>query len=314
MKLSLHRSGNRKGIVLVLALWVIVILSGIAMNFALSTRTGSIVTRNFKESIVARTMAVSAIENTIAYILADPDLQVDYLDEKGNFRMDNDREPASKIINSAGATIEVTLTDEDSKLNINLLEPAYLQGLIGDYAKSDEETLEMAAALMDWRDPDDLHRLGGAEDETYMPLGYETKDAMLEIPGELALVSGFTKEIVYGSDGTGGLNELITTFTNTYNINTAPREVLEALGFDPIKVSSIMEMRDSLKGLQSVGSSLPPNVKFHSKVLRIETRVSFKGSPEEYHIVSIIKRESGKDGKLRLRTIYWRETIETGRA
>ncbi len=298
-----------KGIVLVLALWVIVILSGLAMNFALNSRTGSIVTRNFKESIIARTIASSAIENTIAYILTDPDPFLDYIDEDGIFRTDRDRKPASGIINVSGATVEITLTDEDSKLNINTLEPVYLHKLLANYAKNDEETLEMVASLLDWMDIDDLHRMGGAEDDEYFALGYETKDNPLEIPAELTLIKGFNKDIIFGE---GGLDKVITTFTKSYNINTASREVLEALGFNALETSTIIETRESMKGLRNVDDSLSQTQKgsTFSDVLRIETWVSFKGSQEEYHIISIVKREIGKR---QLRTIYRRETIETGR-
>ena len=63
-------------------------------------------------------------------------------------------------------------------------------------------TLELAEAIMDWRDPDSDISSNGAEDETYARFSqpYKTKNAPFESVEELALVSGMMAEILYGED------------------------------------------------------------------------------------------------------------------
>ncbi len=62
---------------------------------------------------------------------------------------------------------------------------------------SDTEAGALADAVMDWRDPDQLHRLNGAEDDDYRTAGkaYGAKDAPFESVEELQLVLGMTSEI-----------------------------------------------------------------------------------------------------------------------
>jgi len=89
------------------------------------------------------------------------------------------------------------LVDEASKLNLNapwltaeLIE--YLPGM----------TLQIAAAIMDWRDTNSDLTTDGAEDESYSQLtqAYRAKNAVFESVEELRLVKGMTAEILYGED------------------------------------------------------------------------------------------------------------------
>ena len=54
---------------------------------------------------------------------------------------------------------------------------------------------ELAANLIDWRDPDEFRTEGiGAESETYRPLGYTTRNAAIRQWQELAYIKGITPE------------------------------------------------------------------------------------------------------------------------
>jgi len=92
-------------------------------------------------------------------------------------------------------TIRYGLTDEASKVNINVASEDQLKRLPG-------VTAEMAAALMDWREQSDKARSGGAKDEYYMSLSqpYRCKNAPLDTVEELLLVKGFTSKEVFGED------------------------------------------------------------------------------------------------------------------
>ena len=57
-------------------------------------------------------------------------------------------------------------------------------------------------SIMDWRDPDDLHRLNGAENDYYMGQSppYRCKNGPLDSLEELLLVRGVTPELLFGTD------------------------------------------------------------------------------------------------------------------
>ena len=96
---------------------------------------------------------------------------------------------------TSGTKGEYGLVDEASKLNLNTATLAMLKALPG-------MTDDFAAAIIDWRDADDDVTPGGAESSTYAQKkpSYKAKNAPFESIEELALVSGATREILYGED------------------------------------------------------------------------------------------------------------------
>jgi general secretion pathway protein K len=88
-------------------------------------------------------------------------------------------------------------------------------------------------SVLDWKDPDDLHRLNGAESDYYMALQnpYEAKNANFDTVEELALVKGVTSEVLYGGNDTKGIIDFLTVHSKSGMINmlAAPREVLLAI-------------------------------------------------------------------------------------
>lgn len=304
---------SQKGTALVLTLWLLALLSALALNFSMTARSGSAVTRNFKQSALARSLAVEAINNTVAYILADPDLLVDFIDEDGAFRTDAERPSISGITNTGTALLELTLSAEDSRLNINRIKQATFTNLLDAGGVSEEETGALVSSLLDWTDPDDLHRLGGAEDDYYGPLGYATSGMPLALIDELLLIRNFTEELVRGEDGGSGLQAHLTTFGESVNINAASSQVLGAIGLDSLVTASVMEMRANNQGLRRVPSGVLERGKTFSNFFRIEAGASLRQSPETYRITAIVERSRGKTGP-QLKTIYWKEEIETGGA
>jgi len=305
---------SQRGTALVLTLWLLALLSALALNFALSARTESAITRNFKESVMLRALAVEAIENTVSYLLTDTDPLVDYVDRDGKLRTDNERSQVSGSMSSGDATAYITLSAEDARLNINEVDEKVLLNLLSMATDDEVGAGELVSSMRDWIDPDNLHRIGGAEDDFYAALGYKTAGMPLTVTEELMLIRGFSNDIVRGENGIGGLSDYITTFTHTVNINAAPREVLEALGLDSLSANSLIDMRNSNDGLRQVPSSILSRVgTTFSNVFRIEVQASLNQGTQVYHITSIVERIAGSKSQ-ELKTIYWKESIETGGA
>ena len=101
-------------------------------------------------------------------------------------------------------TREFALVDEAGKLNLNspIETPAEQRAFQTALESLPGMTAELAAAIIDWRDADDDITDGGAESETYQRLrpAYACKNKDFESIEELALVSGATREILYGED------------------------------------------------------------------------------------------------------------------
>src|SRR5206468_2249781 len=62
-------------------------------------------------------------------------------------------------------------------------------------------TDDVAGALIDWRDPDDIASASGAESEAYLALAepYYAKNAPFETVEEALLVRGVTRPMLYGN-------------------------------------------------------------------------------------------------------------------
>lgn len=108
----------------------------------------------------------------------------------------------------SGASIKVSVADENAKININTASKDMLMGLPGvDSAIAD--------AILDWRDTDDEPRAEGAERDYYeaLPDPYPCKNGPFDTVGELSLVKGMTVDIM-----TPDLFSLLTVSSFDMNI------------------------------------------------------------------------------------------------
>lgn len=95
-------------------------------------------------------------------------------------------------------------TPESGKLNINYASEAQITRLIEPLLieLNVENPQELIASLLDWLDPDDEPREGGAESDYYEGLDppYDAKNGPLDSIEELLLVRGWTAALLYGED------------------------------------------------------------------------------------------------------------------
>jgi general secretion pathway protein K len=306
---------SERGIALMMTLWILVILTVIAMNFSFSTRYGSMGTRNFKTDTRAYYLAVSAYEDTLLYLLSDKDPKVDFIDEDGNFRTDTEREPITGTTNLDGAEVTLNISDEESRLNINDMKRDVLLNLLGQAAVPDDSLHIIADSITDWIDEDDLHHISGAEDEHYAALGYRAKNSRMDVPEELLLIRGFMPEYLYettkeasGTEEQAPINELITTWGDGINVNTAPANVLRLLGLDAVEVDSILSQRKD-QGIKTLPQKLQGIGTTKSKHFRITVEARLSDSPLAVRITSIVKRATLPE-EPPLKTIYWKEELE----
>ncbi len=193
--------------------------------------------------------------------------------------------------------ISVEIVDLERKLNLNRI--ASLPPMQG----GGQDLFQRALALMgvdaadaatvvdsilDWRDPDDVPRLSGAESDYYLGQDppYYAKNGPLDDLGELLLVHGTTPEIYWGPRAAAhraavvgparpgrdrgpraalpasypvGLADLFTVLSSgAVNINTAPLPVLQvALGLSDELAAQIIRARAGLDGIEGTGDDTP---------------------------------------------------------
>lgn len=225
------------GAILVITLWILALLTLLALGIGIRMGVDIKLMGFFLNSSKAHFLAEAGLRKTISLLGADDNKGVDSLNEiwgcgfdfeedeyvlkdielgEGTFTVGYEfgRDEEEKPIYLYGAS------DEEGKLNINKLDADFLAKLPGISS-------EIAAAILDWRDENDIARAEGAEDDYYEELEcpYDCKDAPFSVPEELKLVRGVTDEVY------DGVKDIITVYGEgkSVNINTAPEEVLAVL-------------------------------------------------------------------------------------
>lgn len=249
-------SGQDGGVALVLVIWVIVVLIAIVGEFSYSMRTEINITRNFKEEEQAYQLALAGIETAKAEIMLTADISRMYLNDDGVLVLDPDKDLPERKETLGNGKFEYTVTDEDGKMNLNTETPIHLRNLLTNAGLETEDIDTIADSIMDWRDPDDLHMLNGAEDDYYesLEVPYSSKDANFDSALELLLVKGVTKDIFFGTKpdvqddkeekpAYDGIGKYFTVYgSGQINVRSAPRAVLEAI-WGPDYANNTMALR-----------------------------------------------------------------------
>jgi general secretion pathway protein K len=207
---------GERGIALVLALWLTILLTVIASGFAFSMRSEAIAARNAITLARARVAADGAVERTL-FELSRPRM-VDAWTPDGQ----------PHLWREDDATLVVTAVDESSKIDLNSANEALLKGLVTSVGGLDNDAAaRVVDAIIDWRDPDDLRRPNGAESAEYRAanLKYGPANAPFESVGEVARVLGVTADLY------ARIAPSLTVYSRQAGINplTASRDVLLAL-------------------------------------------------------------------------------------
>jgi len=202
---NLRMRKARRGVILILVLWLLLILSLIGLSYSSTVRTGLTITGNRASKIKARYYAKAGIERTITELLM---VQEGYYSELNGFYDDEVRLANQPIgdgsfslltgrRNEQGQPV-YGITDEAGRLNLNTATENTLLSF-------PELTYEMSDSLLDWLDTDWDSHAEGAEDDYYGMLDdpYFCKNRNLQTVNELLLVRGWTSVELFGEDANG---------------------------------------------------------------------------------------------------------------
>lgn len=234
---------NRRGSVLISTLWILAILSVLALGVGFRISVELKLNRYAMDRLKARYIAMGAVVkvedalsravNTCDSIFAcgltfadEPSMAAFFADALGD--------GSFSVGYKDGVIRRPGLRDEERCININTADPAKLARLPG-------MTSEMAACIVDWRDVDNVPLETGAEQGYYdlLERPYRCKNGPFTVPEELMLVKGMS------AASFAGIKDYVTVYgEGKVNVNTAPYEVLIALGMTDLLAKRIIEYRN----------------------------------------------------------------------
>jgi general secretion pathway protein K len=158
-----------------------------------------------------------------------------------------------------GILVEVSAIDERGKLDINATDELTLVNMFIGHGMEMTEAEFLAAAVLDWRDEDEMERVNGAEEDAYYAAGLEVGPANrpFMMTEELLQVVGMPYELYRL------LEPGITVFSRAAKPNPAfaPVEALMALPditYD--EAMNFVQERNSQQPGDNLGTELPNGV------------------------------------------------------
>ena len=151
--------GPQRGIALVLVLWILLLVTISTGAYTLTARMDTLEAHTVLSGTQAR-MGAEAGLNLAVMSLRDPDETT---------RLIPDGRPYSVVYEDM--LVEVRVTDERGKLDINQADENTLINLLTANGLDGQDATLLAAAIKDWSDSDEIERANGAELEAYEAAG-----------------------------------------------------------------------------------------------------------------------------------------------
>jgi general secretion pathway protein K len=204
-------AGKQTGIALISVLWVVGLLSVVAVGLSASLRNDIRVAAHSIAAAQARRAAEGGVHRALYELLAARGKTDDTLRE----------------FSVGEATVRVTASDEAGRIDLNAAPAALLDGVLATAGLPEPERRSLVDAILDWRDADHDVRPYGAEDSEYRSQGsaYGAKDAPFDSVEELSLVLGMSPALF------AKLKPLLTVHSRQAGVNpaAASKELLLAI-------------------------------------------------------------------------------------
>jgi general secretion pathway protein K len=217
-------SRGRRGVALMLVLWLIVVLGVVATAIAAASHADATLTENLRARATARYAAESGVAlaaRQLEHMLRD----ASSADARAREFQDVDRHfDHLREVPIGRGRFGLAVIDLNGRIDLNR-NPSVVQSLFAQFTDPDRAE-RAASALADWIDADDYVRAGGAELADYVTMDspYAPRNAPLDRLDDLphvlyvgdALAAAVAPYVTVASDG-------------LVNLNSAPEPVLAAL-------------------------------------------------------------------------------------
>jgi general secretion pathway protein K len=249
---------NERGVALILVLWIFIFLFVVAFDFSSSVREEGSAAQRYNDDNEGYYLAVAGFQRGLYEFLSQvAGKQLQANQQPG-------QQPADLFDGSwreaklGDGLYRVRLIDEGGKINLNRVDDNALRRIFTNLGIEEPQRSILVDSIMDWRDPDDLHRISGAESDYYLSLSppYTAKNGPFDTVEELLWVRGVTSNLFFGYPETAapqgdssrlvGLREIFTVDSpvDRVNLRTASAEVIHALTGIPLeKTRAFVEER-----------------------------------------------------------------------
>lgn len=277
---------KRRGVAMLAALWLVVIIAAVALQFALTAKerrslglqaadrardrgamVGALASMQARLEYELRNRGARA--NAVSLRAYDPWLDIDSL--------------YSGTITVGDTEVDVIASDLGSTVSINAISENELRQLFGFVLRDATRADALAQSIMDWRDLDDLPRVSGAEREEYL------RDGRLVLPSNSAFRS--VDDLIHVAGMTPEVLALVRPYFNAYmfrtriNVNAAPEAVLRTIpGVTDAVIGNILQQRAAGQRIQTINSIV-------SAAERASTPVGRRGSSRRRSAQSAMQRQ-----------------------
>jgi len=252
---------SHKGMVLIFSLWVLGILTILAVSVAAGIRQKIFLVERLDERSRMNYLLQAAVKKTAGYIHQQMEESSFTYTAAVKINLHNNTHELSQIIlgHDVAAVVLPSLgndssgrwgvVDEESKINLNKTDQIVLTNLLMRVLElKDDQAGHLAAALLDWRQYGQSELTGFFSEDYYANLHnpYPKKNADYETLDEMLLVKGMTQQRF------DKLIHYVTVYgEGAVNINTASKDVLMALGLQEGLVDKILSVRRGRDGLEA---------------------------------------------------------------
>lgn len=287
---------RQSGVALVMVLWILLLVTISTSAYTLMARMDQLESHSILWGTKAR-MGAEAGVNLAVLALRDPDVLQRWVPDGRSYQ-----------IWYQDMQLEIKVTDERGKLDINSANEVTLQDLFMGHGLELDEAQNLAAAVHDWTDADEMERANGAEADTYesFGLGIGPGNRPFVMVEELLQVLGMSWELFQKLEP--GLT--VYSQSNTPDPAYAPVEALLALPDMTLDDAlNFIAERHSQEAGSGLGVALPGGqvamARGRGLTYSIQAKATLPNGVWD-QIEATIRLGGNRDG-LPYRTLRWRE-------
>jgi general secretion pathway protein K len=257
---------DQRGVALIIVLWIFIFLFAVAVDFSSNVRDEASAAHRFSEDTQGYYLALAGFQRGLyEYALQSQGAAAQRTESApGFFDLSWHEEKLGSGL------LRVRLIDEGGKINLNRADENTLRRIFTNLGVDEPRRSEVVDSILDWIDPDNLHRVNGAENDYYESLSppYTAKNGLFDTVEELLWVKGMTADLFFGAGASEtqspenrrpGLAEIFTVDSpiDRVNLRTTTAEVIHALLGIPLeKCRAFIEERRKLSD-KTIADLLP---------------------------------------------------------
>ena len=250
----------RRGVALLAALWLVVAIAAVALQFSLEAherRTEGVLAaeRGQQRALAMGALALmqEKLDQSLRVAPSGSNPRIAQLAAFDPWMGADSLYSGTVYVDSLPVLVEVH--DLGEKLNVNSATETELQAFFSFLLKDYSASVQLSQTIMDWRDADSIPRPNGAERDDYIKAG------MLALPTnstfrtvqEVSQVMGMTPDIFAEASP-----YLTTRGNGAINLNTAPVPVLRALpAMTDATLNQILQLRSQGRRITDVEEIFP---------------------------------------------------------